>query len=78
MKYVGATGINMGNTKVENVAAATAPTDAASKAQVDVKPSIHTFNGSIYVEDPTVTIYERDTGEPAPPTVEGDIVLTRT
>lgn len=78
MRYVGAAGLDMGNTNVSNVAPATDPAHAATKAQVDVKPSVHTYNGVTYVEDPTVTIYERDSGEPEPSTVEGDIVLTRT
>lgn len=72
MKYVGAGGLDMGGTKVTDLGAPTAESDAS---RADNVSGIYTYNGSIWVLDPTSKLYQRFTGDPAPTTASGDIVL---
>ena len=73
MRYVGAAGFDLGGAKITTLGAGTDATDAATNNQVG---GVLEWNGSAWVPAPTTRIYLRRTGDPAPPAVEDDIVLT--
>lgn len=72
MKYVGAAGLDMGGEKITSLGTATAETDASQAGQVS---GVFSYGGSTWDLDPSSKIYLKFTGDPAPTTSAGDIVL---
>jgi hypothetical protein len=75
VRYVGADGLDLGGTPITTVEAGTAETDASTVAQTG---GVLEWSGSAWVVAAGTRIYLRRTGDPAPPAVGDDIVLTET